>query len=152
MIAPTLAGGTPTARLVAAEARIRKGEGGAARMALGPLADPAAAAVRARAFALDGAFADARTALVRGGIAPGADYAWPSGAWSAVAGDPGRETMAAWMAGADAAPADPAALTSGEAFRQPLPALDRPSLGAARQLLAAGPQVGGFVQGVLAGD
>ena len=54
MIAPTLSQGAMPARLVAAEARIRKGEGAEARVALGPLAGPESAAVRARAFALDG--------------------------------------------------------------------------------------------------
>ena len=64
--------------------------------------------------------------------------------------------MAAYMtvrAGAAAAPApspDPAALRPEAAFQEPLPPLDRPSLDAARRLLATGDKVGGFVEGVLA--
>ena len=160
MIAPTLSQGAMPARLVAAEARIRKGEGAEARVALGPLAGPESAAVRARAFALDGDFGEARAALARGGIAPGAEYAWQSGDWgaarAAASGDAARQAMAAWMEtrGGTATPAagDPAKLPPDAAFQQPLPSLDRPSLGAARQLLATGPQVGGFVEGVLAGN
>ena len=89
-----------------------------------------------------------------------ASYAWPSGDWTraqdAAAGDPQRLAMAAYMnartggAAAPAASADPAALPPDQAFQEPLPGLDRPSLGAARRLLSAGPQIGGFVEGVLA--
>ena len=88
-----------------------------------------------------------------------ATYAWPSGDWprarDAAAGDPQRQAMAAYMTAraGGAAPepsADPAALEPDLAFQEPLPGLDRPSLGAARRLLSAGPQIGGFVEGVLA--
>jgi hypothetical protein len=48
-----------------------------------------------------------------------------------------------------AAAADPVALGPEAAFQEPLPPLDRPSLGAARRLLDTGGQIGGFVQGVL---
>jgi hypothetical protein len=64
--------------------------------------------------------------------------------------------MASYMAARDGSaenpgPAgDPAAEAPGQAFREPLPRLDRPSLGAARRLLANGRAVGGFVQDLLA--
>ena len=51
------------------------------------------------------------------------------------------------MAGgpAPAPAADPAALPPDLAFREPVPDLSRPSLEAARRLLAVGPKVGGLV-------
>ena len=45
---------------------------------------------------------------------------------------------------------DPAALAPEAAFLEPVPALDRPTLSAARRLLSTGPKVDSFVQGVLA--
>ena len=70
--------------------------------------------------------------------------------------DPARRAMADYMsAGSGRAPApapaeDPAALAPEAAFLEPVPALDRPTLSAARRLLATGPKVDSFVQGVLA--
>ena len=80
-----------------------------------------AAELRARAFALAGAYGEALATLAdRGMAAAAAPYAWPSGDWprarAAAADDPARLAMAAYMtvsAGAAAAPApspDPAAL------------------------------------------
>ncbi len=65
--------------------------------------------------------------------------------------------MAGFMAAQDGAtppppPDDPAALTPEAAFEAPLPALDAPSLGASRALLANGRQVGGFVGALLNAD
>ncbi|MFO1207861.1 MAG: hypothetical protein U1E40_01405 [Amaricoccus sp.] len=159
VIAPTLAAGTEPARLVAAEAHVQQADPAAAQAALGTLAGPESASVRARAFALDEAYGAAHAALARGGLAS-TGYAWPAGDWAAAKAaapdDPDRQAMAGWMeargAPAPAPAADPAKLPPDQAFQQPLPPLDKPSLGAARQLLAAGGQVGGFVQGVLAGN
>jgi hypothetical protein len=147
MIAPALVLDDPAARLIAAEAAVRGGTPEAARATLGDLAGTEAAALRARAFARDGRYADALAA-------DGSDaYAWPSGDWQralAAAGDPERAALAGYMAGQpsetapDQAPAAPEA-----AFRAPLPDLARPSLGAARALLSAGPGIGGFVEGLL---
>ena len=60
--------------------------------------------------------------------------------------------MAARGAVAPAASADSTTLSPDQAFQRPLPPLDKPSLGAARELLTTGGQVGGFVQGVLTGN
>ncbi len=163
MIAPELATGAEPARLLAAEARLRLNEPDAAHAALGGLAGPESAQLRARAFALSGAYDRAQAALARGGLAAQAGtYAWPSGDWSraraAAESDPERLAMASYMtvkAGEATPPApaeDPASLAPADAFQQPLPSLDRPSLEAARRLLSNGGQVGGFVQGVLAGN
>ncbi|MFO1144709.1 MAG: hypothetical protein U1E59_20495 [Amaricoccus sp.] len=159
VIGPTLDQGTAPARLVAAEAHVQRAEPAAARAALGTLAGPETATVRARAFALDDAYGAAHAALARGGLAS-PDYAWPAGDWAAAraaaAGDPQRQAMAGWMgargAATPAAAQDSTTLSLDQAFQQPLPSLDQPSLGAAKQLLANGGKVGGFVQGVLAGN
>jgi hypothetical protein len=86
-------------------------------------------------------------------------YAWPSGDWprarEAAADDPARQAMAGYMDATAPAPplaADPDALSPELAFQEPLPPLDRPSLDAARRLLASGGKIGGFVEGVLAED
>uniref|UniRef100_UPI00261787ED hypothetical protein n=2 Tax=Amaricoccus TaxID=56999 RepID=UPI00261787ED len=143
LVAAAVAADDPAARLVAAEAELGRRSPDAAREALGPLASPEATALRARAFALDGAYDQALSALERSGMAgSGAPYAWPSGDWPrarTVAEAPAQRTMAAYMevaAGAAPAPApaaDPAALPPDLAFREPLPPLDRPSLDAARR-------------------
>ena len=59
MIAPGLAAGAGPARLLAAEARLRLNQPEAARAALGALAGPELAQIRARAFALSGAYDEA---------------------------------------------------------------------------------------------
>ena len=79
-IAPGLAAGDEAARLLAAEAELGRNDPTAARAALGPLAGVAPAQLRARSFALSGAWDEARAALVREGLtAEAAAYAWPSG-------------------------------------------------------------------------
>ncbi|HET9067675.1 MAG TPA: hypothetical protein VFN28_03450, partial [Amaricoccus sp.] len=159
IVAPAAASGAEAARLVAAEAELARGDAAAARAALGPLASPAATALRARAFALAGDYEAAAAALATQGMASAAaPYAWPAGDWPrarAVAGEEAQRAMAGYMeiaAGTAPAPApaaDPAALSPDLAFREPLPPLDRPSLDAARRLLSAGGKIGGFVEEVL---
>ena len=151
LIGPALAAGDRRARLVGAEAQLALGRGAAARATLAGLNGPGAATLRAEAFALDGAHGRA-LALLDGRTDAGADgHAWPAGAWERVAdaagAPPGRRAMAAYMAGgpAPAPAADPAALPPDLAFREPVPDLSRPSLEAARRLLAVGPKVGGLV-------
>ena len=151
LIGPALAAGDRRSRLVGAQAQLALGRGAAARAALAGLNGPGAATLRAEAFALDGAHGRA-LALLDGRIDAGADgHAWPAGAWERVAdaagAPPGRRAMAAYMAGgpAPAPAADPAALPPDLAFREPVPDLSRPSLEAARRLLAVGPKVGGLV-------
>jgi hypothetical protein len=161
-LAPALVLDDPAARLVAAEAQLSLGEPEAARASLAGLGGRAAVELRARSFALEGRYDEALAALAEAGLdAEAASYAWPSGDWArarAVAEDPERLAMAGYMASrADAAAArapsaDPSALEPGEAFQEPLPSLDTPSLGAARRLLSAGPGIGGFVADALADD
>ena len=161
LVAPAASAGSVGARLVAARGELSRGRPEAARAALGPVEGAEAATLRARSFALAGAFDQALATLADRGMADAASpYAWPSGDWSraraAAADDPARLAMASYMtvrAGAAAAPApslDPAALPAEAAFQEPLPPLDEPSLDAARRLLATGDKVGGFVEGVLA--
>jgi hypothetical protein len=162
VVAPAAARGGAAARLLAARANLRLGETEAAVAALGALQGREAAELRAEAFALNGSFALASSELDAGGLPPGAaPYAWPAGDWPrarATSDDPARVAMAGYMAarenGAEApAPAaDPAALDPPAAFQEPLPPLADPSLDAARRLLAAGRQVEGFVQDLLAED
>jgi hypothetical protein len=93
------------------------------------------------------------------GFASKADaYAWSSGAWPRaveVAETPERAAMAEFMAmragdaGRSALSDAPEALEPVAAFREPLPPLERPSLDAARRLLASGAQIEGFVQHLL---
>ena len=56
MLAPALVVDDPAARLVAAAAQLRLGETAAARGVLGSLESREAAELRARSFALDGAY------------------------------------------------------------------------------------------------
>lgn len=155
VVAPAVAAGDRGARLVGARARIALGEGEAARATLAGLNGPGSAALRAEAFALDGDYGRAfRLAARRGGDS--AVYAWPAGAWDEVATASGaprdRAALAGFTAGLGTASAEPTALPPELAVREPLPDLSRPSLDAARRLLATGPQVEGVVSGVLAGD
>ncbi len=163
MVAPAVAAGSEAARLVAARAELGRGNGEAARTALGPLGGAEASELRARSFALSGDYGQALSTLADGGMATEAEpYAWPSGDWSrardAAAGDPSRLAMASYMTvgagGADApAPApDPDALSPDLAFQEPLPQLDRPTLDAARRLLSTGGKIEGFVEDALAAD
>jgi hypothetical protein len=158
LVAPALAAGDRRARLVGAEAQLALGRGAAARATLAGLNGPGAVALRAQSFALDGAHGRALALVSVRTVADADGYAWPAGAWQRVAdaadAPPPRRAMATWMADGPAVePApDPAALPSDLAFREPLPDLSRPSLAAARRLLAVGPKVGGLVAEALAGD
>lgn len=160
MIDPALAFGDRPARLTVARAEVGLARGAAARAALGPLGGPEATDLRARAFALTGDYAEALTTLAdRGLSAEAASYAWPSGDWTmardTAVPDSARWAMASYMVtrtGAAPAPApadDPAALDAAAAFQQPLPSLDRPTLAAARRLIATGPKVGTLIEDAL---
>ena len=87
-------------------------------------------------------------------------YAWPSGDWAAAARRGGGRSRAAGdgLLHDACGPGPPRCRppprtrwpsTPRRRSRNPLPPLDRPSLGAARRLLDTGDQIGGFVQGVL---
>lgn len=159
VLRPATARGEMQARLLAAEAHLRLGAGDAARDLLDGLPGTEAAGLRARAYALAGEYALAVATLEDAGLkADARRYVWPSGEWKAAreaAGSPERAAMATYMAartGQAPAPApseNPDELAPTEAFQEPLPPLDRPSLGAARSLLATSRQVGGFVEGLL---
>lgn len=164
IIAPGLDAGHEAARIVAARAEIARGDGAAARAALGPLASTAAIELRAEAYARSGDYGEALATLDAAGIdATAAGYAWASGDWAKAEGaaDADRAAMARYMAaraGDAPAPAavddptgrDPAGLDAGAAFAAPLPPLGRPSLGAARSLLATGGKISGFVESAIA--
>jgi hypothetical protein len=161
-IDPAARRGGEAARRISAEAQLRLGHGDRARAALVGLDGPAAADLRARAFAQGGEFDRAMAELDSEGLdARAAAYAWPSGDWPRArdaAADPDRLAMASFMAARGGSaenpgpvPADdPAPDDAAQAFREPLPRVDPPSLVAARRLLSNGRQVGGFVQGLLA--
>jgi hypothetical protein len=160
LLAPALGRDDVPARLLAARAHLRLGQAAQARLALGALEGPEAAELRARAFALNRDFGDAVATLDGQGLeAEAAGYVWPSGDWPRAreaAESPERLAMASYMearTGAAEAPApsaDPAALAPDQAFQEPVPSLDRPTLDAARRLLAAAAQVEDFVSGLLA--
>jgi hypothetical protein len=150
------------ALIAAARAQIALGEAEAALATLEGLAAPQAVPLRAEALARGGAPEAAMELLAEAGDPEAAAaYAWASGDWTrarAVAEDPARAAMAGFMAARDGLaapaplPADPAAITPETAFEAGLPDLRRPSLAAARALLAAGPAVDGFLEGVVAAD
>ncbi len=150
VLAPAVVLDDPAARLIAAEAEIGLGDTAGARATLAGLDGAQAAVLTARAFMLEGRYPEAVAALKAAGLdTEAAAYAWPSGDWAAVGdADAGRAAMAGYMqgqGGADAA-------TPEGAFQAPLPALERPSLAAARALLSSGPGIGGFIGGVIAED
>ncbi|WP_299131630.1 hypothetical protein [uncultured Amaricoccus sp.] len=157
LLAPATARGAQPTRMRAAEAHLRLGDPDAALADVANIDGPAAAELRSRAYALKGDFAGAARVLAEAGLTTeAAGYAWPSGDWPSVATeDPNRAAMASYMAGraggkpAPTPAAEPDSLSPALAFQEPLPQLDRPSLGAARRLLASGQQVEGFIQSVL---
>ena len=157
ILAPATARGAQPARARAAEAHLRLGDPDAALAELANIDGAGAAELRAHAHALKGDFAAAARVLADAGLASeAANYAWPSGDWPSVATeDTSRAAMAAYMAARDgtgpapAPTAEPASLSPALAFQEPLPPLDRPSLDAARRLIASSRQVEGFIQGVL---
>ena len=157
ILAPAIARGAQPAQSRAAEAHLRLGDPDAALADLANIDGAPAVEMRSRAYALKGDFAAAGRVLAEAGLSTeAASYAWPSGDWPRVATeDKDRAAMASYMAardGAKAAPApsaEPASLSPDLAFQEPLPSLDRPSLDAARRLIASSRQVEGFIQGVL---
>ena len=143
-----------------AEANLRLGRTNLVRLGLEGMTEPSAVALLARASAIDGDFATARSTLETAGLPRAAqDYAWPAGDWPDVAGaeatDPERVAMADYMASlgdprsARLPAVAPEALSPPQAFVEPLPRLDRPSLDAARRLLATSAQLEDFVGGLL---
>ena len=161
LLAPALLRENAAAARLAARAWLALGDPASALAALGAQDGPEALALRAAALAASGA-PEAAVALLAaaGAEAETLPYAWTSGDWTraraaAAETDPSRAAMAGFMAtraGAapKAPPADPAGLTPEAAFQAPLPALDAPSLGASRALLANGREVSGFVGALLA--
>jgi hypothetical protein len=154
VVGPAEARGSEPARLVAARARLALGEGAEALETLAGLGGEAAAALRARAHALTGAFDAAAAELgAAGRAAEAVPYAWAGGDWDQAASspDPVQASMAAWMAalegGGAAAAVSP--LTQETAFRLAPPSLDRPSLAAARTLAEQGREVGGVLEALL---
>ena len=146
------------ARLIDAEAALARGETAAAAEVLTGMDGDTATLLRARALAREGAFDTARDTLVEAGLDPEADaMAWPSGDWSRAADDEdaARRAMARYMAArSDPASAptpapDPATVTGPEAFVEPLPGFDPPSLAAARRLLDTGRELEDFVSDLL---
>ncbi|HRW16104.1 hypothetical protein [Amaricoccus sp.] len=161
MIEPAAAREGEAARLLLAESWLRSRESARARDILAGIEGPEAARLTAEALALDGDFAEAGAVLREAGLPEAADdYAWSSGDWprarDEAAPDPERHAMAEFMVAQtepeEARPAspDPSTLDAEEAFVEPLPGLERPSLDAARRLLATGRQVENFVQALLA--
>ena len=89
-------------------------------------------------------------------VGPTLNFAGATSDAGTPAPDPERHAMAEFMVAQtepeEARPAspDPSTLDAEEAFVEPLPGLERPSLDAARRLLATGRQVEDFVQALLA--
>lgn len=158
-VAIPAAGRRPESKLVLAQAYLTQGETEKTRKVLEGMTGPEAADLRARSYFLDGDFAAAQAELDAAGLADEADaIAWPSGDWpraQAAAISPAEASMARYMAtqaGLADLPApsqDPAGLSSEEAFVEPLPPLEDPSLDAARRLLATGGQLEDFIQQLL---
>jgi hypothetical protein len=153
IVAPAEARGSEAARLVAARARLALGTGEVVLATLAGLEGGEAALLRARAHALEGDFDAAAAEMGATGLPDAAlPYAWAGGDWDRAAGsaDAVRAAMAAWMAGGTEAATPADTLTPEAVFRRPPPALDRPSLAAARSLLENGREVGGLLAAVLA--
>lgn len=154
LVAPGVAAGDEASRMVTARAEIANGDGAAARVALGPLTSTAASELRAQAYARSGEYGEALATLEAAGIDVPEHYAWASGDWAKAGAAPeaARVAMARYMAARDGSVPtpmhadDPASLGPEAAFEAPLPSLDRPSLGAARRLLATGSNIGRFVE------
>ena len=159
VVVPALAAGDRPARLVGARAQVALGRarGGARHPRRAERARVGRAArrglrarrrLRPRAGAAD-----------RPRRAAAAAYAWPAGAWPRVRAPPtpprrGWRSPASWrpLPRRAAARRRPRGAAPELAFREPLPDLARPSLDAARRLLAVGPKVGGLVAEALAAD
>lgn len=163
ILTPAIEAGDRRARLVAADAQMQLGNADLARMMLADMNGPVSSEIRAESLAASGRYDEAGALLTERGLTDAAAaYAWPGGDWNrvaagqAVAGQtvPGsRAALAGYMAaqaqGATKPSPDPAKLTDDEAFREPVPDLRRPSLDAARRLLAVAPKVENVMTEVL---
>jgi hypothetical protein len=152
---PALERGRGDARLVAARARVALGDGEAALALLEDAEGPLAAAIRARAHAVAGDFAAATDSLA--GTAPldlVLPYAWAAGDWAIAARSPdeAKAAMADYMQGGAPAEAAASDLSPEAAFRLRPPAMDRPSLAAARNLVTVAAPVRDFIEARLAGE
>ncbi|MCB1354243.1 MAG: hypothetical protein KDK03_16060 [Rhodobacteraceae bacterium] len=156
------AGRDAAGRLLLARAYLTQGDAPMVRRVLKDMDGAEAADLRARSFFIEGDFTAAQAELDAAGLdAEAASLAWPSGDWpraGEAVTDPERASMARYMAtrtGETAAPPpseDPSALAPDQAFVEPLPQLEDPSLDAARRLLATGGKLEDFIQSLLAKD
>lgn len=155
IVAPAAARVDP-ARFLLAEANLRLGRTDLVRLVMSGMESPRAAALIARSEAIDGNFDAARGVLKGAGMSRAAEqYAWPAGDWqgtvNAAREDPARAAMAEFMTrNSDATLSRPSAvapeaLSPPQAFVEPLPRLDRPTLDAARRLLSTSDQLEDFV-------
>ncbi len=160
VLQPALDRGMPEARIAASDAHIKLGQPDLAQADLAGLDGPQVAELRAKSMAKKGDYATAAQELDKAGLDKEATaYAWPSGNWpkaEATTEDPNQKAMATYMANRGGAavvppppPGDPNKPNPAQAFNEPLPTLDQPSLDSARRLLATGQQVQGFIQDVL---
>ncbi len=151
---PMLVRGSEPARAAAARAHLALGEAIAAHTLLDGLAGAEAAALRAKAAARTGDFAAAADAMTVAGTPEAVSaYAWAAGDWerAAASTDPAKAIMARYMRDHDEpAGSLPAVLTPETAFIARPSNLDEPSLGAARTLLEAGPNIRSFIEDLLA--
>ncbi|MEM8569625.1 MAG: hypothetical protein AAGG56_01840 [Pseudomonadota bacterium] len=153
------AGRRAEGKLLLAQAYLTQGDTETARKVINGMPGPEAADLRARSYFLDSNFSAAQDELDTAGSTVEADaMAWPSGDWERAqrtANNPAQASMAEFMVqqlnGAnsiDASP-NPEELAPEEAFVEPLPQLNDPSLDAARRLLATGNQLEDFVNSLL---
>ncbi|WP_424930857.1 hypothetical protein [Amaricoccus macauensis] len=158
MVIPA-AGRTEEGRLLLAKSYLTQGETEKTRRVLDGMTGEAAADLRARSYFMDGDFPSAQEELDGAGLTDRAgSVAWPSGDWTRAkdaASNPETAAMAEYMAsrsgvGQSLLPSDdPASLDPQEAFVEPLPQLEDPSLDSARRLLATGEQLENFIQSLL---
>jgi hypothetical protein len=161
-LAPALIADDPAARLIAVDAYLAQASPVAALQMLGGTEGNAAAKLRARSYALEGNHNRAVVTLMDAGLPDeAARYAWVSGSWREAqdaTDDPERLAMAVYMAARSDPTAtlprspDPGTLEPVEAFREPVPPLDVPSLEAARRLTAAGGAVAALMKSVLGAE
>jgi hypothetical protein len=151
LLAPATLRGDPRALRLVAAAALALGRPDEAQAAVAGLTDPEAARLRGAALAAEGAPDRAAAALAAAGVED-AGYAWIAGDWARAqaAEDPARAAMAAYMAGRGAPRSGAVPETPEAAFAQRPTAPARPSLGAARDLIASGRQLDDFLGAVLA--
>ncbi len=147
------------ARILMARAHLNQGNYGSARKTIEGDESQQAAEVRARSWAMEGQFDRATEILEDADLsAEAASLAWQAGDWVTVTEtetDEQRSTMAKYMAASDGLveqpplTEDPSELSPPQAFLEPLPQLDSPSIDATRRLLATGNQLDDFVAEIL---